>query len=102
MADVDFEDQERDDAPRREASAQLQVSEPIAAEAAIRQAMDPANQSLGEALKLSYRLLQFAILGLLVTFLFSGFQTVKEGFSGVKTVFGRVVGDPVKQVRPRF
>ena len=94
MADVDFEDQERDDAPRREASAQLQVSEPIAAEAAIRQAMDPANQSLGEALKLSYRLLQFAILGLLVTFLFSGFQTVKEGFSGVKTVFGRVVGDP--------
>ena len=64
-----------------------------AAEAAIRQAMDPANQSLGDALKLSYRLLQFAILGLLVTFLFSGFQTVKEGFSGVKTVFGRVVGD---------
>ena len=94
MADVDVDDQDRDEAPRREASAQLQVAEPIAAEAAIRQAMDPANQSLGEALKLSYRLLQFAILGLLVTFLFSGFQTVKEGFSGVKTVFGRIAGTP--------
>ena len=93
MADVDVNEPEEGEAPRRGASAQLQVSEPVAAEAAIRQAMDPANQSLGDALKLSYRLLQFAILGLLVTFLFSGFQTVKEGFSGVKTVFGRVVGD---------
>jgi membrane protease subunit HflK len=94
MADVDVHEPEEGEAPRRGASAQLQVSEPVAAEAAIRQAMDPANQSLGDALKLSYRLLQFAILGLLVTFLFSGFQTVKEGFSGVKTVFGRVVGEP--------
>jgi regulator of protease activity HflC (stomatin/prohibitin superfamily) len=94
MVDPDREDEGEIEAPRRGASAQLQVSEPVAAEAAIRQAMDPANQSLGEALRLSYRLLQFAILGLLVTFLFSGFQTVKEGFSGVKTVFGRIVGDP--------
>ena len=93
MADVDVEQPEDGEGPRRGASAQLQVSEPVAAEAAIRQAMDPANQSLAEALRLSYRLLQFAILGLLVTFLFSGFHTVKEGFSGVKTVFGRVVGD---------
>jgi len=93
MSEFDPE-REEGEAPRRGASAQLQVTETVAAEAAIRQAMDPANQSLGDALKLSYRLLQFAILGLLVTFLFSGFHTVKEGFSGVKTVFGRVVGDP--------
>ena len=88
------ESQPADDAPRREASATFSVSEPVAAEAAIRQAMDPANQSLGEALRLSYRLLQLAIFGLLVTFLFSGFQTVREGFSGVKTIFGRVAGEP--------
>ena len=93
MADLDPEHEEGE-APRRGASAQLQVAETVAAEAAIRQAMDPANQSLGDALKLSYRLLQFAILGLLVTFLFSGFHTVKEGFSGVKTIFGRVSGEP--------
>jgi len=93
MSEFDPE-REEGEAPRRGASAQLQVTETVAAEAAIRQAMDPANQSLGDALKLSYRLLQFAILGLLVTFLFSGFHTVKEGFSGVKTIFGRVAGEP--------
>ena len=86
-------DREEGEAPRRGASAQLQVAETVAADVAIRQAMDPANQSLGDALKLSYRLLQFAILGLLVTFLFSGFHTVKEGFSGVKTIFGRIAGE---------
>jgi len=81
-------------APRREASATFAVSAPEASEAAIRLAMDPANQSLGDALRLSYRLLQLAILGLLVTFLFSGFQTVQEGFSGVKMFFGRIAGEP--------
>ena len=34
------------DAPRRGASAQFEVAAPVAAEAAMRQAMDPANQSL--------------------------------------------------------
>ena len=82
------------EAPRREASASFQVTTPEAGEAAIRAAMDPANQSLGEALRLSYRLLQVAILGLLVTFLFSGFQTVMEGYSGVRLLFGRIVGEP--------
>ena len=81
------------EAPRREASATFAVTAPEASEAAIRSAMDPANQSLGDALKLSYRLLQLAILGLLVTFLFSGFQTVQEGFSGVKLLFGRISGE---------
>ena len=74
-------------APRREASAQFEVAATVAAEVAMRQAMDPANQSLGEALRLSYRLLQVAIVGLLITFLFSGFQTVQEGMSGVRTIF---------------
>ena len=82
------------EAPRREASATFAVSAPEAAEAAIRSAMDPANQSLADSLKLSYRLLQLAILGLLVTFLFSGFQTVQEGSTGVKLLFGRIVGEP--------
>ena len=67
--------------PRRGASAQFEVAATVATEVAMRQAMDPANQSLGEALRLSYRLLQVAIVGLLITFLFSGFQTVQEGLS---------------------
>lgn len=82
-----------DDAPRREASVRLQVADGAGGEAALREAMDPANQSLGDALRLSFRILQVAILGLLVTFLFSGFQTVQEGFTGVKTVFGSIQGE---------
>jgi len=61
--------------------------------ASMREAMDPANQSLGEALRLSYRLLQVAIAGLIVTFLFSGFQSVPEGVTGIRTIFGRVAGE---------
>jgi membrane protease subunit HflK len=81
-----------EDAPRRGASAQFTVSASAGAEAAMRQAMDPANQSLGEALRLSYRVLQAAILVLVVVFLFSGFQQVQDGQTGVKTFFGRIVG----------
>ncbi len=95
-ADQDFpsQDSQESESPRRGARAQFEVSAPVAAEAAMRQAMDPANQSLGEALRLSYRLLQVAIVGLIITFLFSGFQTVKEGMSGVRSIFGKISGEP--------
>jgi regulator of protease activity HflC (stomatin/prohibitin superfamily) len=82
------------DAPRRGASAQYSVSASAGAQAAMREAMDPANQSLADALRLSYRVLQLAILALVAVFLFSGFQQVKEGQTGVKTRFGRIVGAP--------
>lgn len=61
--------------------------------ASMREAMDPANQSLGEALRLSYRLLQIAIAGLVVTFFVSGFQSIPEGVTGIRTIFGSVAGD---------
>jgi membrane protease subunit HflK len=82
------------DAPRRAASARFEVSAAPGAEAALRQALDPANQSLAEALRLSYRVLQLAMLGLVAVFLLSGFQTVSEGQVAVKTVFGRIQGAP--------
>jgi modulator of FtsH protease HflK len=88
-------------APRRGASAQFTVAESAGQQAAMRQAMDPANQSLAEALRLSYRVLQVAILVLIVVFFFSGFQSVGEGKTGVKTLFGRIVGEPgQEQVSP--
>jgi membrane protease subunit HflK len=77
--------------PRREASARFSVAEVSSSTADMRAAMDPANQSLAEALRLSYRVLQVGILALVVIFLVSGFQTVREGFTGVKTIFGRIV-----------
>ena len=90
-------------APRRAASATFVVDSRPGDEAALRAAMDPANQSLGEALRLSYRLLQFVILVLLVLFLFSGFQTVREGYTGVRTLFGRIYGTPgSEQLEPGF
>ncbi len=74
--------------------AQLDVSAVAVDRASMREAMNPANESLGEALRLSYRLLQVAMCGLVVTFLFSGFQSVPEGVTGVRTLFGRVAGEP--------
>jgi modulator of FtsH protease HflK len=55
--------------------------------------MDPANQSLAEALGITYRLLQIAMVVLLAMFLFSGFQTVKENERGVRLLLGKVSGD---------
>ena len=79
------------EAPRREKSAEFELADGEGG--GMVDAMDPANQSLGDALRLSYRVLQFAILGLAVVFLFSGFQTVRENATGVRTLFGKIVGD---------
>lgn len=84
-------------ASRREASARFVVDSAQSSQAELRQALDPANQSLAEALRLSYRVLQLGILTLVVIFLFSGFQSVKEGFTGVKTIFGSIAGTPGDQ-----
>jgi modulator of FtsH protease HflK len=78
--------------PRREKSAEFEVSSAERGGEML-DAMDPANQSLADALRLSYRVLQLAILGLAFVFLFSGFQTVRENNTGVRTLFGRVVGE---------
>lgn len=87
--------------PRREASARFVVEGNASAQSQMRDAMDPANQSLAEALRLSYRVLQVGILALVITFLVSGFQSVREGFTGVKTIFGRIVEtDGVAELAP--
>ena len=77
--------------PRRAASAKFVVDADVGSEAALREAMDPANQSLADALRLSYRVLQFVILGLLALFIVSGFQRVEDKQSGVMLRFGKIV-----------
>ncbi len=77
--------------PRRAASAEFVVKSEVGSEAALREAMDPANQSLAEALRLSFRVLQVVIVALLGLFLVSGFQTIEEGQSGVRLVFNEIV-----------
>jgi membrane protease subunit HflK len=90
--DVPIEDRPMEvETPRRAASAQLVVESEVGADAQLREAMDPANQSLADALRLSYRFLQFVILALLALFLVSGFQRVDDSQSGVMLRFGRIV-----------
>jgi membrane protease subunit HflK len=79
------------ESPRRAASARFVVESEVGSEAAIREAMDPANQSLAEALRLSYRVLQVVILVLVVLFIFSGWKQVQDDQTGVLAVWGDIV-----------
>ena len=71
---------------RRPASITLRGGE----EGGAQSLMDPANQSLADALKITYRLLQVAMLGLVVMFLFSGLQSVQTGERGIRVIAGAV------------
>src|SRR5205823_2810086 len=51
--------------------------------------LDPASQSLADALRSSFRLLKFVMFGLLILFLFSGVFTVGTNEVAVVTRFGR-------------
>ena len=74
----------------REASVQLDVEGDVGSEAMLREAMDPANRSLTDALQLSFRVLQLAIIVLFVLFLFSGFRTIEANQAGVATRWGHI------------
>ncbi len=91
--DIPVEDRplEMEAPPRRAASVQLVVEAEVGSDAALREAMDPANQSLADALRLSYRVLQVVILALVAAFLVSGFQRVDDRQSGVMLRFGQIV-----------
>lgn len=52
--------------------------------------LDAANQSLADALKLIFSILNIALVVIAVFYLLSGFQQIKEGESGVRLVFGKV------------
>ncbi|HAU37145.1 MAG TPA: hypothetical protein DCX07_05450 [Phycisphaerales bacterium] len=54
---------------------------------------DPAAESLANALRVSFRLLSVIILIMLGLYLFSGVRTIDANQVGVKTVFGKVVGE---------
>ncbi|MHC4989703.1 MAG: SPFH domain-containing protein [Planctomycetota bacterium] len=77
--------------PRRAASAQFIVDSEAGAITSLREAMDPAHQSLTDALRMSFRVLQIVILVLVVLFIFSGWKKVKVGQTGVLTVWGEIV-----------
>jgi len=51
--------------------------------------MDAANQSLADALKITYVFLQFGMVILVVLFFFSGVQRINEGERGIKVLLGK-------------
>jgi regulator of protease activity HflC (stomatin/prohibitin superfamily) len=58
------------------------------------QALDPGQQALSDALRVSFFLLKVVLLVLLAAYLASGTFMVQEGEQGVRLRFGQIVGDP--------
>jgi len=54
--------------------------------------LDPANQSLADALRMSFRILKLLMLVLVVLYFLSGWFSVKPGENGVILRFGRILG----------
>ncbi len=55
-----------------------------------RGALDPAQKSLADALRITYRILQLVMVVLFALFVLSGFENVGEGERGVKLAFGAI------------
>ena len=53
--------------------------------------LETANQSLRDALRITYKLLQLGIFVVVLLYLFSSAQAIRESERGVATVFGRIV-----------
>lgn len=79
--------------PRRAASLTLR-SDQIREERIA--SMEAANRSLADALRITYRLIQLVMIGLVVLFLFSGFQQVNQSESGIRVEFGRIKSDSLE------
>lgn len=82
--------------PRRAASLTLRTDQVREERLA---SMEAANKSLGDALRITYRLLQVVMLALIVLFLFSGFQQVNQSESGIRVELGKI---KTEQLDPGF
>ncbi|MGQ0626676.1 MAG: SPFH domain-containing protein [Phycisphaerales bacterium] len=81
---------------RRPASVELRSESAGDADEA---SLDPATRSLADALRITYRLVQVAMVGLVGLFALSGFQSVQEGEEGIRLTMGEVTGD---RLQPGF
>ncbi|MEZ6241792.1 MAG: SPFH domain-containing protein [Phycisphaerales bacterium] len=92
MSDLDPRDPGSEGATRRtgRASSVTLREGAESARAEVSERMDPANQSLADALRITYRLVQASMVVLLILFLASGFRTVGEGQRGVRLLFGKI------------
>jgi len=56
------------------------------------ESMEAANKSLADALRFTYRIIQVLMIVLAGLFIFSGFQQVNEGETGLRVEFGKLKG----------
>ncbi|MEM7621805.1 MAG: SPFH domain-containing protein [Planctomycetota bacterium] len=75
------------EAPRRTASLTLRSEEDREGDPST--LMDPANRSLAEALRITFRVVQAAMIVLAGLFAFSGFQRIEENEIGVSVFLGK-------------
>lgn len=59
---------------------------------------DPAQQSLADALRVSFALLKWVMVLLLVAYLFTGIFRVETAQRAVRLQFGKIMGEPGQQV----
>jgi membrane protease subunit HflK len=52
--------------------------------------MDPANKALADALQILLRILQFGLVVIFALYLLSGLQSVKQGQTGIRLLFGAI------------
>jgi regulator of protease activity HflC (stomatin/prohibitin superfamily) len=76
------------EAPAQRRAASVRLRRPGAEEATGARMLDPATQSLGEALRVTFRVLQLGMLVLLALFVFSGYQTIGESERGIPLWLG--------------
>jgi regulator of protease activity HflC (stomatin/prohibitin superfamily) len=72
---------------RRPRSVTLRAGQ---AEAEEGPSLDPASKSLADALRVLFRLLQLSLLLIAGLYVLSGFQSVREGQSGIRLLFGKI------------
>lgn len=73
--------------PRRETSVTFRGASEVADEQML---LDPANQSLADAIRITFRILQLGMIVLFGLYVLSGFQMVKEGEHGIRLLFGKI------------
>jgi len=94
VADIDpqdltpIEDEAPSGAPARGASVRLRDPGGTGTQGP---RMDPANQSLADALRFTYRLLRVGMIALIILFVVSGMKTINEGERGIKVRLGKQV-----------
>ena len=77
---------------RRRNQASVRLGDPLAEQSGAGAASDTATRSLGDALRITYRVLQFFMFAVFGLYALSGFRQINANERGINLTFGKVVG----------